>query len=64
MEKIFNSKNCSKTENLESFRQLLSNDIQENYLFLDETGIDKEDEKYFTLEEILKNNIIKLKLIV
>ncbi len=57
------SKNCSKTENLESFRQLLSNDIQENYLFLDETGneIDKEDEKYFTLEEIVKNNIIKLK---
>ena len=57
------SKNCSKTENLESFRQLLSNDIQENYLFLDETGneIEKEDEKYFTLEEIVKNNIIKLK---
>ena len=48
---------------MESFRQLLSNDIQENYLFLDETGneIEKEDEKYFTLEDIVKNNIIKLK---
>ena len=57
------SKNCSKTENLESFRQLLSNDIQESYLFLDETenGVYKEDEKEFKLEEIVKNNIIKLK---
>ena len=51
MEKIFVLKIVQKTENLESFRQLLSNDIQENYLFLDEIGneIDKEDEKYFTL---------------
>ena len=62
-EKNICSKNCSKTDNLESFRQLLSNDIQENYLFLDEYGneIDKEDEEGLNLEDVIKNNIIKLK---
>ena len=62
-EKNICSKNCPKTENLKSFRESLKNEIKENFKFLDQEGndIDEGDEEYFKLEDILKNDIIKLK---
>ena len=62
-EKNICSKNCPKTENLKSFRESLKNEIKENFKFLDQEGndVDEGDEEYFKLEDILKNDIIKLK---
>ncbi len=62
-EKNICSKNYPKTENLKSFRKSLINEIKENFKFLDQEGndIDEVDEEYFQLEDILKNDIIKLK---
>ena len=59
MKKIFFLKQ-KNWNHLDNYYQMI---FKKNYLYLDETGneIDKEDEKYFTLEEIVKNNIIKLK---
>ena len=56
-------KNCSATKNLKSYRKSLINEIKENFKFLDQEGndIDEVDEEYFILEDILKNDIIKLK---
>ena len=62
-EKNICSKNCPKTENLKSFRESLKNEIKENFKFLDQDGndVDEGDEEYLKLEDILKNDIIKLK---
>ena len=56
-------KNCSATKNLKSYRKSLINEIKENFKFLDDEGneIDENDEEDFKLEDILKNDIIKLK---
>ena len=56
-------KNCSATKNLKSYRKSLINEIKENFKFLDQEGndVDEGDEEYFKLEDILKNDIIKLK---
>ena len=44
-------------------RKLLKNEIKDNFVFLDEDGndIDKDDEEGLKLEDIIKNNTIKLK---
>ena len=57
------SKNIA-TENLKSYRESLTNEIKANFNFLDDDGneIDEDDEEYFKLEDILKNNIIKIKV--
>ena len=57
------SKNIA-TENLKSYRESLINEIKANFNFLDDDGneIDEDDEEYFKLEDILKNNIIKIKV--
>lgn len=56
-------KNCSATKNLKSYRKSLINEIKENFKFLDDEGneINENDEEDFKLEDILKNDIIKLK---
>ena len=56
-------KNCSATKNLKSYRKSLINQIKENFKFLDDEGneINENDEEDFKLEDILKNDIIKLK---
>ena len=56
-------KNCSATKNLKSYRESLINEIKENFKFLDDEGneINENDEEDFKLEDILKNDIIKLK---
>lgn len=61
-DKDFCSINCFKNDNLENLRKLLKNNIQD-FEFIDEEGnlIDKEDEKDFTIEESLINNVIKIK---
>ena len=57
------SKNIA-TENLKSYRESLINEIKANFNFLDDDGneIDEDDEEFFKLEDILKNNIIKIKV--
>ena len=48
---------------MKSYRESLINEIKENFNFLDDDGneIDENDEEDFKLEDILKNDIIKLK---
>ena len=57
------SKNYDKSQNLSDLRKLLENEIKDNFLFLDEdeNEIAKDDEEGFKLEDIIKNNTIKLK---
>ena len=49
---------------MKSYRESLINEIKANFNFLDDDGneIDEDDEEYFKLEDILKNNIIKIKV--
>ena len=61
---IFSTSKNIATENLKSYRESLINEIKANFNFLDDDGneIDEDDEEYFKLEDILKNNIIKIKV--
>lgn len=56
-------KNCTLEENLQNLRNLLLNDIKSEFTFLDKEGIqiDVEDEKEFTIKELLSNGCIKIK---
>ena len=49
---------------MKSYRESLINEIKANFNFLDDDGneIDENDEEDFKLEDILKNNIIKIKV--
>ena len=55
--------NCTKENNLEKVRKLLNNRITEDFIFLDteENKVDKNDEKDYHIEDILINEVIKLK---
>ena len=48
---------------MKSYRESLINEIKANFNFLDDEGneINENDEEDFKLEDILKNDIIKLK---
>ena len=48
---------------MKSYRESLINEIKENFNFLGDDGneIDEDNEEDFKLEDILKNDIIKLK---
>jgi len=56
--------NSSKTENLDKARKLIKGQYKEHFLFLDTEGneIDENDEKDYPLEDILTNEIVKIKL--
>lgn len=62
--KIICTKKFQLDEHLYSIREKIKDKIK-NGLFLDKEGnpIDKEDEKDFLLEEIIDNNILKIKQI-
>ena len=62
-DKQFCSINCTKENNLEKVRKLLNNRITEDFIFLDteENKVDKNDEKDYHIEDILINEVIKLK---
>ena len=49
---------------MKSYRESLINEIKENFNFLGDDGneIDEDNEEDFKLEDILKNNIIKIKV--
>jgi hypothetical protein len=49
---------------LDQTRKAINNDIKYDFIFLDSEGndIDKSDEKNFSIEEILNNEVIKLKI--
>ena len=61
-EKYITSINCKKECNLVEVRNLLNKSIKNNFIFLDQDGneIENIDEKEYPLEDILKNNNIKL----
>ena len=54
--------NCSKSKYLNEVRGLINNNIQEDFLFLDQDGytISKTDENDYTVEDILNNESIKI----
>ena len=49
---------------MKSYRESLINEIKENFNFLGDDGneIDEDNEEDFKSEDILKNNIIKIKV--
>ena len=55
--------NCSKSQNLNDVRGLINNNIQEDFLFLDQDGntVSKTDENDYSVEDILNNESIKIK---
>jgi hypothetical protein len=55
--------NCSKSQNLNDVRGLINNNIQEDFLFLDQDGntVSKSDENEYSVEDILNNESIKIK---
>ena len=55
--------NCSKSQNLNDVRGLINNNIQEDFLFLDQDGntVSKTDENEYSVEDILNNESIKIK---
>lgn len=60
---LFCSKNFSQSCHLDEIRKALSKEIKGNFIFLDqdELEIEKQDEEDFSIEDILKNDSIKLK---
>ena len=63
-DKNFCSIDCEKTENLSKARQLIKDKCKEDFIFLDSEGnnTEQEDEKDLAIEDILINEIIKIKL--
>jgi hypothetical protein len=63
-DKNFCSINCNKTENVSKARQLIKDKCKEDFIFLDSEGnnIEQEDEKDLAIEDILINEVIKIKL--
>ena len=55
--------NCSKSQNLNEVRNLLNNSIKGDFTFLDQDSnpVTKDDEKDYSVEDILNNGEIKLK---
>jgi len=62
-DKEFCQKNISKSQNLSDVRNYLKNEIKQDFIFLDSDGndIEKQDEKEYSLKDILKNQSIYLK---
>ena len=62
-DKEFCSKCLSETQYLKEIRNLLKNEIKQDFIFLDADGcdIEKEDEEEFSLKDISKNQSIYLK---
>ncbi len=63
-DKNFCSINCNKTENVSKARQLIKDKCKEDFIFLDSEGnnIEQEDEKDLAIEDILINEVIKIKI--
>ena len=57
------SKNISQNNNLNEARKILENDLPKDFIFLDqdECEIEKQDEKEYSVQDILNNKSIKLK---
>ena len=57
------SLNCSKSQSLNEVRSLLNNSIKGDFTFLDPDSntVSKDDEKDYSVEDILSNGAIKLK---
>ncbi len=55
--------NCSNSQKLNVVRGLIKNKIQDDFLFLDQEGyeVSKEDENDYSVEDILKDESIKIK---
>ena len=55
--------NCSNSQNLNVVRGLINNNIQDDFLFLDQDGntVSKTDENDYSVEDILINESIKIK---
>ena len=55
--------NCSNSQNLNVVRGLINNNIQDDFLFLDQDGnrVSKTDENDYSVEDILNNESIKIK---
>ena len=62
-EKFIISLNCSTKDKLNKIRNLINNKIEMNFIFLDGDGnsIDIIDEEDFTIEDIVNNEIVKIK---
>ena len=62
-DKEFCSKNISELQYLNEIRNLLKNEINQDFIFLDSDGcdIEKEDEKDYSVKDILNNQSIYLK---
>ena len=58
------SVNCNNSMKLDQTRKAINNNIKDDFIFLDSEGnaIDKSDEKDFSIEDILINDVIKLKI--
>ena len=63
-DKIIDSIECSKNKNLDDVRKMINNKIKGDFVFLDsnDNTIDIEDEQDYLIEDILKNDEIKLNL--
>ena len=62
-DKIIDSIECSKNKNLDDVRKMINGKIKGDFVFLDsnDNTIDIEDEQDYLIEDILKNDEIKLK---
>ena len=58
------SKNISQNNNLNEARKILENDLPKDFIFLDqdECEIEKQDENDYSIQDILNNESIKLKV--
>ena len=56
--------NCDKTDNLNKARKLIKDKFKDDFIILDteENNIETTDEKDFTIEDILINEVIKIKI--
>ena len=56
--------NCDKSDNLNKARKLIKEKLKDDFIILDteENSIEQTDEKDFTIEDILINEVIKIKL--
>ena len=63
-DKIICSIECSKNKNLFDVRKMINDKIKGDFIFLDSNGktIDIEDEQDYLIEDIFKNDEIKLNL--
>ena len=57
--------NCSNSQDLNVVRGWINNNIQDDFLFLDQDGnrVSKTDENDYSVEDILNNESIKIKII-